>query len=135
MPEITILRPAGLVHSPAFSHVAVVSPGATWVLVGGQNGVDVTGRIVEPGDAAAQARRALANVEVALKAAGSRLADVVMFSVTVVEGVDVQAAYGAIASTLAVAFDRHPLVSVSIVSALAVPGALVEVAVTSAALR
>ncbi|HOA58689.1 MAG TPA: Rid family hydrolase [Dermatophilaceae bacterium] len=134
MQKITLLQPDALVHSPAFSHVAVVPPGAVWVLVGGQNGVDVTGRIVEPGDPAAQARRALANVESALHAAGSVLSDVVAFSVTLTEEVDIRAAYGAIAPTLATAFDRPPLVSVAVVSSLAVPGALVEVAVTAARL-
>ena len=134
MPQITMLRPSSLMHSPAFSHVAVVPPGATWILVGGQNGVDVSGQILEPGDAAAQARRALANIEMALEAAGSSLTDAVMFSVTCVEGVDLRAAYGAIASTLAAALDRPPLVSVAVVSSLAVPGALVEVALTAARL-
>lgn len=132
MSEITMLRPAALVSSPAYSHVAIVPPGATWVLVGGQNGVDVTGHVVEPGDAAAQARRALTNVEIALEAAGLALSDVVMFSVTLVEDVDVRAVYGAIAPILATAFDQPPLVTVALVSSLAVPGALVELAATAA---
>ncbi len=38
--SITLLRPAGLVQSPAFSHVAVIPPGATQILIGGQNGVN-----------------------------------------------------------------------------------------------
>jgi hypothetical protein len=40
MTEMTLLRPDGLVRSPAFSHVAVVPPGATTIRVGGQNAVD-----------------------------------------------------------------------------------------------
>ena len=46
MSEIKFLRPPGLVASPAFSHVAVVPPGATMIYVGGQNAVDADGSIV-----------------------------------------------------------------------------------------
>lgn len=46
--KITLAQPAGLVVSPAFSHVAVVPPGATTIYVGGQNGVDATGSVVSP---------------------------------------------------------------------------------------
>jgi len=44
--EITLAQPEGLVISPAFSHVAVVPPGATTIYVGGQNGVDDKGVVV-----------------------------------------------------------------------------------------
>ena len=53
MAEIQRLRPEGLVHSPAFSHVAVVPPGATTVYVGGQNAVDADGALVGGSDVAA----------------------------------------------------------------------------------
>jgi enamine deaminase RidA (YjgF/YER057c/UK114 family) len=68
---ISLLRPEGLVHSPAFSHVAVVPPGATTVYVGGQNAVDGDGKLVGPGDVAAQTALAMANLQVALAAAGA----------------------------------------------------------------
>jgi hypothetical protein len=42
MNHIELLRPDGLVISPAFSHVAVIPPGATTIHVGGQNAVDGT---------------------------------------------------------------------------------------------
>lgn len=101
MDGIQRLRPAGLVSSPAFSHVAIVPPGATTVYVGGQNAVDADGRIVGEGDAAAQASRALDNAEVALAAAGATLADVIQWTVLFVDGVDLAAAYGAIGPRLA----------------------------------
>ena len=59
---ITLLQPDGLVRSPAFSHVAVVPPGATTVYLGGQNGVDETGRVVSD-DIAAQSVRAVENAK------------------------------------------------------------------------
>ena len=67
--EITRLQPDGLVVSPAFSHVAVVPPGATTIYVGGQNGVDATGSVVSS-DVAEQSTRAIDNASIALKRRG-----------------------------------------------------------------
>jgi len=98
--EITRLQPAGLVVSPAFSHVAVVPAGATTIYVGGQNGVDATGSIVST-DVAEQSVRAIDNAALALEAAGATLADVVQWSVLIAADADLAAAYGAIAPRLA----------------------------------
>ena len=78
--EITLMQPAGLVASPAFSHVAIVPAGATTIYVGGQNGVDATGSVVSS-DIAEQSSRAIDNASIALEAAGASLADVVQWSV------------------------------------------------------
>lgn len=133
MDAIAKLRPEGLVRSPVFSHVAVVPPGATTIYVGGQNSVDASGTLVGGDDVAAQAVQALANAKVALDAAGATLADVVHWTVVLTEGVDVAAAYGAIASDLA--SDEPPLVSALVVAGLAVPGALVEISAVAAVVR
>ncbi len=127
------LRPQGLVRSPAFSHVAVVPPGATTIYIGGQNAVDADGNLVGEGDAAAQSVRALENVRTALAAAGASLDDVVQWTVLFVEGVDVRAAYRAIAPDLA--SDEPALVTGATVSALGFPGALVEIAAVAAVVR
>jgi enamine deaminase RidA (YjgF/YER057c/UK114 family) len=128
---IQLLRPEGLVVSPAFSHVAVVPPDATTVYVGGQNAVDGTGALVGGDDAAAQTRQVMANLETALAAAGAGIEHLVSVVVLLVEGVDVQAAYGAAATSLAAA-TTPPLVSAAMVSGLGVPGALVEVSAVAA---
>jgi enamine deaminase RidA (YjgF/YER057c/UK114 family) len=133
MDSIQRLRPDGLVRSPAFSHVAVVPPGATTIYIGGQNGVDAEGHIVGTDDIAAQSSRALANARTALEAVGATLADVVQWTVLFVDGVDLAAGYGAIAAELASA--EPPLVTAARVSGLGVPGALVEISAIAAVVR
>ena len=133
MDSIQRLRPEGLVRSPAFSHVAVVPPGATTIYVGGQNAVDAAGAIVGGDDIAAQSARALANAKTALEAVGATLADVVQWTVLFVDGVDLGAGYGAIAAELA---SKEPsLVTAARVSGLGVPGALVEISAIAAVVR
>ena len=133
MTSIQRLRPQGLVSSPAFSHVAVVPPGATTIYVGGQNAVDATGALVGGDDVAAQSTRALANAKTALEAAGATIDDVVQWTVLFVDGVDLAAAYGAIAGDLA--SDEPALVTSARVAGLGVPGALVEIAAIAAVFR
>ncbi|WP_210506850.1 RidA family protein [Naasia sp. SYSU D00057] len=128
--EITRIQPAGLVVSPAFSHVAVVPPGATTIYVGGQNGVDATGAVVSP-DVAEQSVRAVENATVALEAAGATLADVVQWTVLITADADLRAAYGAVAPRLATG-GAPPLVTAAVVAGLGVPGALIEVSAVAA---
>ena len=124
------MQPAGLVVSPAFSHVAIVPPGAATIYVGGQNGVDATGSIVSS-DIAEQSIRAIENASVALEAAGASLADVVQWSVLIDADADLGAAYGAIAARLATG-GAPPLVTAAQVAGLGVPGALIEVSAIAA---
>ncbi|WP_460572932.1 RidA family protein [Humibacter soli] len=133
MTSIQRLRPEGLVVSPAFSHVAVIPPGATTIYVGGQNAVDESGALIGVDDVAAQATRALANAITALNAVGATVGDVVQWTVLLVEGVDLNAAYGAIARDLAA--DEPPLVTAARVAGLGVPGALVEISAVAALMR
>ena len=128
--EITRIQPAGLVVSPAFSHVAVVPPGATTIYVGGQNGVDATGAVVSS-DVAEQSVQAVENASVALEAAGATLADVIQWTVLIATDADLRAAYGAIAPRLATG-GAPPLVTAAVVAGLDVPGALIEVSAVAA---
>jgi len=133
MTSIHLIRPAGLVASPAFSHVAVVPPDATTIYVGGQNSVDEAGALVGGDDVAAQSTRAVANAIIALAAAGATVDDVVQWTVLIVDGVDLGAAYGAIAADIA--SEEPPLVLSARVAGLGVPGALVEVSAIAAVVR
>jgi enamine deaminase RidA (YjgF/YER057c/UK114 family) len=124
-----LLRPEGLVNSPAFSHVAVVPSGATTVYIGGQNAVDGDGRLVGGNDAAAQTKKVMDNLITALAAANATVHDLVQVSILFVDGVDINAAY----PVAAVALDgAAPLVVGARVAGLAVPGALLEVSAIAA---
>lgn len=133
MAPIQRIRPQGLVSSPAFSHVAIVPPGATTIYVGGQNAVDGDGALIGEGDVAVQSARALENARTALAAAGATLADVVHWTVLFVDGADLAAGYGAIAAELA--SDEPALVTAARVAGLGVPGALVEISAVAAVLQ
>ncbi|MFW0789503.1 RidA family protein [Gordonia sp. CPCC 205333] len=133
MTTVELLRPAGLVHSPAFSHVAIIPPGATTILIGGQNAVDADGALVGAGDVAAQVRKVMENLLTALEAAGAGLEHVVHISLVLAKGVDINAGYGAALETLGT-LDIPPLVS-ALFADLGVPGALVELSATAAIVR
>jgi enamine deaminase RidA (YjgF/YER057c/UK114 family) len=125
----SLLRPEGLVQSPAFTHVAVVPPGATTVYIGGQNAVTGDGTLVGDGDVAAQTQQVMTNLQVALAAVGASFDDLVMLTILLVEGVDLGAAYPVAAAALAGA--APPVVAARVVG-LGVPGALLEVSAVAA---
>ncbi len=127
--KTALLRPDGLVHSPAFTHIAVVPPGATTIYIGGQNAVDSDGQLIGAGDIAAQTQRTMHNLRIALAAAGATVHDLVMLTICVVDGVDLTQAYPVAAAALEGA---TPPVVVMRVAGLAVPGALVEVSAVAA---
>jgi enamine deaminase RidA (YjgF/YER057c/UK114 family) len=129
MSQTALLRPEGLVQSPAFSHVAVVPPGATTLYIGGQNAVDGEGTLVGGDDIAAQTRQVMKNLHLALAAAGASVQDLVMVTILLVEGADLDAAYPVAAAELA--GSAPPVVAVR-VAGLAVPGALLEVSAVAA---
>ena len=124
-------QPDGLVRSPAFSHGAVIPPGGDDDLHRRPERRGRDGHGVASQDAAAQAARAIDNVETVLRAAGAALADVVAWTVLIAAGADVAAAYGAIAPRLARA-GAPPLVTAARVAGLAVPGALLEISAIAA---
>jgi enamine deaminase RidA (YjgF/YER057c/UK114 family) len=130
---ITLLQPEGLITSPAFSHVAIVPAGATTIYLGGQNGVDESGKTVSD-DVAEQAAKTIDNATIALEAAGASLSDVIQWTVLIATEADLGAAYGAIAPRLAGA-GAPPLVTAARVAGLGVPGALIEVSAIAAVMR
>ncbi|ROU02232.1 RidA family protein [Marinobacter sp. R17] len=66
-----------------YSHLAVISPGNRLVLVAGQGGENASGEL--PGDFHLQVRWALANLKVAINAAGGELSDIAKLTTLVVD--------------------------------------------------
>lgn len=77
------LRPSGLHHNPAYSHVVVAS-GARTIYISGQVSVDEEGRVVAPGDLAGQTTQVMHNLGLALKSAGASYSNIVKITTFVV---------------------------------------------------
>lgn len=84
MSELTHIRPDGLSNSPAYSHV-VATTGAKTVYISGQVSLDAAGQVVGAGDLRAQTAQVMANLEIALAAAGATFADVAKITTYVVD--------------------------------------------------
>jgi enamine deaminase RidA (YjgF/YER057c/UK114 family) len=122
---ITHVDPDGLPRNPAFSWAVRVPAGYDTIHVGGQNGVGPDGAVVGPG-LAEQTRQALRNLRTCLEAAGAGPADVVKWTILVVDGASVQEGFAAFGEE----WPRDappPAITVAVVAGLAVPGALVEI--------
>jgi 2-iminobutanoate/2-iminopropanoate deaminase len=71
-----------------YSH-GMVAPAGEIVVVAGQVGMDAKGSVVGPGDVVAQTKRAFANIEAVLGAAGSGMRDVIRFQTFLVYRSDI----------------------------------------------
>jgi enamine deaminase RidA (YjgF/YER057c/UK114 family) len=124
MTTITHLNPDGMPANPAFTQAVKVAGPASLLFIGGQNGVDADGNIV--GDAAAQARQALRNVERTVEAAGGSLADIVKWSIAVTEPAALGPGFGAFQEAWGER-PNPPAITVHVVAGLADPRFLVEI--------
>lgn len=117
------LNPQGLHRAPAFSQgVVAVGPGRL-ITVGGQNGVDAEGRLVQ-GGLYEQSAQALSNVLAVLAAAGADQRHVVRLAVYVKAGEDVRQGFLAAQEV----WGQNPTaLTVLAVAGFARPGVLVEV--------
>ena len=118
--EPTPVDPPELFRSPAFAQGMIAPPGPL-LFVGGQNGVDAEGVLLD--GLQAQTEQALRNLLAVLAAAGSGPEHVAKLTIHLAPGIDPTAAYGA---TRTVWGDHRTAVTVLAVSP-ARPGALVEI--------
>ena len=88
------------------SMAALAAPAAQLVRAGdrifiaGQSGIDLTGQLQGPGDAARQAEQAMSNIETLLKEAGGSLDDITKITTTITDRGHSAPVYGAIAHAL-----------------------------------
>jgi enamine deaminase RidA (YjgF/YER057c/UK114 family) len=119
------VNPKELGPARGFSH-ATIAGGTVWL--GGQIGSDATGTIPEPGDIVAQFARAINNVSIALRAAGSAPADTVKLTYYVTDVNAYRANLKAIGSAYREVFGHHyPATTLVEVRSLFDPHALVEI--------
>jgi enamine deaminase RidA (YjgF/YER057c/UK114 family) len=118
------INPEGLHRSPAFSQAVVVEQPTKTIYIGGQNGVDADGKVVGPtvGEQASQAFRNLATI---LESEGASLADIVHWTIAVVEGNSFDEGVAAFQQVWNPA-DPPPAITVHVVAGLG-PGFLVEI--------
>jgi enamine deaminase RidA (YjgF/YER057c/UK114 family) len=110
--------------NPAFSEAVSISGHARTIYVGGQNAIGPNG--VAGDDLATQTTATLHNLEGVLGAAGASLADVVSWSVLVVAGQPLAAAFGAFQEVWGDR-GRPPAITVAVVQGLANPAFLCEI--------
>ncbi|GAA1566069.1 Rid family detoxifying hydrolase [Actinomadura kijaniata] len=79
------INPEGLHRSPAFSQAVVVERPTKTIYIGGQNGVDAEGKVVGS-TVGEQSLQALRNLQVILESEGASLADIVHWTIAVVDG-------------------------------------------------
>jgi enamine deaminase RidA (YjgF/YER057c/UK114 family) len=122
---LELINPPDLPMPESYTQVAVAT-GSRLVFVAGQLADDPQGNLVAPGDLAAQARQAFANVGRALAAAGARPDQVARITIYVV---DHRPEYLPQISQarIAVFGDHKPADTIVGVETLAEPGYLIEV--------
>jgi enamine deaminase RidA (YjgF/YER057c/UK114 family) len=118
------INPEGLHRSPAFSQAVVVEQSAKTIYIGGQNGVDANGKVVGP-TVGEQARQAFHNLATILESEGASLANIVHWSIAVVEGHTFDEGVAAFQQVWNPA-DPPPAITVHVVAGLG-PGFLVEI--------
>ena len=122
---IELVAPPELAGTAPYAYAAVTDPGRM-VFTAGACPLDADGATVAPGDVAAQARQVMANLTVALAAAGAGLDDVLKTTVYVAttERADLVAAWDVVRA----AFGEHAAPSTLVgVTVLGYPDQLVEV--------
>jgi enamine deaminase RidA (YjgF/YER057c/UK114 family) len=118
------INPEGLHRSPAFSQAVVVERPTKTIYVGGQNGVDADGKVVGP-TLGEQSRQAFRNLATILESEGASLANILHWSIAVVDGQTFEEGVAAFQEVWNRA-DPPPAITVHFVAGLN-PGCLVEI--------
>jgi enamine deaminase RidA (YjgF/YER057c/UK114 family) len=132
---VQLIRAADLFSGVPYAYTSVAAvPSDEFVFAAGACPLDAEGKVVAPGDVPAQARQAVANLAVALKAAGASLTDVLKTTIYVASSDrgDLVAAWDVIYAE----FGEHDAPSTLLgVTVLGYPGQLVEIEAVASASR
>jgi enamine deaminase RidA (YjgF/YER057c/UK114 family) len=111
-----------------YSH-GMVAPGGEIVVVAGQVGMDRKGRLVGPGDVAAQTKQTFENIRAVLEAAGATMRQVARFQTFLTHAADIEGFMQARREVFPRYFpDRvYPPNTILVVSRLVQPELLVEI--------
>jgi enamine deaminase RidA (YjgF/YER057c/UK114 family) len=122
---LELIQPDGLPVPESYTHV-VVATGSRTVYIAGQVSEDADDNLVAPGDLAAQARQAFANLGRALSAAGARPDQVARITIYVV-GHRPEYLPAIAAARISVFGDHKPADTLLGVETLAEAGRLIEI--------
>ena len=123
--RIRYVNPEGLNKNPAFTNVIVVTGPVKTVYIGGQDSVDASGTIVGKGDIKLQTQQVLTNLEIAVKAAGCGVENILKWNLYVVQGQSLRQGFEAFQKFWGNR-PNPPAITTAIVSALANPDFLIE---------
>jgi len=125
MDTVSYINPPQLHANPAYTQAIRIPAGHDLVVIGGQNGVDQSGRVVSD-DLAGQTRQALRNLQACLDAAGAGVDNVVRWLILIKDGAPLQEGFAAFLEVWGQR-PNPPVITAAIVSNLGVPGALCEI--------
>ena len=123
--QVQYLNPDTLSKNPAFTNVITVTGPVRTIYIGGQDSLDVSGKIIGKGDIKQQVEQVLSNLQSALKAANAEPEHIIKWNIYVVQGQPIQAAF----ETFQRVWGRRPnppAITVMFVAGLANPDFLVE---------
>ena len=130
MTVLTHHNPPGLQRSPAFTQAVEVAPSARLLFIGGQNGVDEDGEVVD-GGIGPQTTQALRNVQTAVESTGGSIADIAKWTVLVTDATQIGDGFAAF-SEFWDAGTAPPAITVQVIAGLAGPDLLVEIEAVAA---
>jgi len=92
--SIQYVNPEGLHKNPAFSQMVVASGPVKTLYIGMQNPIDgPTRTVVGKGDIKVQTEKTLANIDLCLQAGGAGREHIVMWTIFILEGQNLQAGF------------------------------------------
>lgn len=118
------IHPDGLIKNPAFTNVITVSGNAKTIYIGEQNSNNAKGEVVGKGNLKEQTAQVLENIKTALAAAGAQPADVIKWTLNVVQGQNLQEGFAAFQEAWGQP-GKPPVITMAFVSALASPDYLI----------